>query len=447
MKRLYMHLTAALIVILATSCGKEFLDIKRNVNQVVPAKIYDYQAILDNSMVMNSTASFELSIVGSDEYVLSDQAWAAINMAYYTHVKNGYVWMDNVYEGKDVTDWNWGYQRILYANMALDVDKITPDALNLKEWKNVKGQAYFHRAFTFYQLAQTFCKPYNASTVDQDRGLPLRTDYDVSVNYPRGTLKEVYDLILGDLNNSLELLPDFQINNGRPSKIASYALLARIYREMERWDEALACTEKVLALENELLDYNDYTDKNKYTFDGLNNGLDNKEIIFNCKTSSGFISANGRLPDSWKEDVYSEQGDLRRTVFFKDNDLFFGSYSTVSYFTGLAVDEVLLIRAECYARENNVSKAQDDLNYLRKNRFKKENYHKLTAGTKEELLVLIDLERKRQLYMRGVRWSDIRHQNLKDGKGIRIVRTLNGTKYVLEPNDRKWVWPLPDREN
>lgn len=31
------------------SCGKEFLDIKRNVDQDVPSTIQDYQAILDQT--------------------------------------------------------------------------------------------------------------------------------------------------------------------------------------------------------------------------------------------------------------------------------------------------------------------------------------------------------------------------------------------------------------
>lgn len=428
------------------SCGKEFLDYKRDSNQVIPSKISDYQALLDNSFVMNSTASFELSIIGSDEYVLSDKAWEAISPEYYSHVKNGYIWADNVYEGKDVADWNWGYQRILYANMALDVEKIKPNDHDLAEWNNVRGQALFHRAFTFYQLAQTFCGAYDAPTVETSEGLPLRTNYDVSVGYGRGTLKEVYELILKDLNKSIDLLPDMQVNNYRPSKTAVYALLARVYRDMELWDEAFQCSEKVLSVRNGLLDYNDFRNNTAYTFEGLNKGLNNREIIFYCHTGSGYIITNGMLHDRWLKDVFTEKNDLRKELYFKEDNRYFGSYASINYFTGLAVDEILLIRAECNVRKGDFSNALNDLNHLRRHRFLKGSYEDIKDAVKEALLVLIDLERKRELYMRGIRWSDLRHQNLREGEGITLERHLNGRIYLLEPHDPAWVWPLPEVE-
>ncbi|RKE52302.1 RagB/SusD family nutrient uptake outer membrane protein [Sphingobacterium detergens] len=445
-KKLLLKIVLLLSLIL-NGCGKEFLEKKRNANQVVPSKVADYQAILDNRTNINNNYSAQLMIIGTDEYILTDEAWNAIGST-YSYLKNGYIWADNVYEANDVNDWNKGYQLILYANMALDVEKVKPtNTEEIKEWNNVKGQALFHRAFAFYQLAQTFCAPYDLMTADKKQGIPLRTNYDVSVKPERGTLKQVYDMILQDLNKSVDLLPDLQPNNYRPSKIAAYALLARIYREIDQWNEALACAEKVLQVKNQLLDYNDFRNVNRYTFGGLKNGLDNKEIIFYCFSSSGYLRLIAKLPENWHDEVFGEDGDLRPSLFFKDNGLYFGSYAGGEYFTGLAIDEVLLIRAECYVRMNEIPKAVQDLNNLRKNRFTKESYRSISDQTKESLLASVLLERKRELYMRGNRWSDLRQLNLDDPKNrVTLERKINGTEYRLEPNGPKWIWPFPDVE-
>ncbi|TJZ60520.1 RagB/SusD family nutrient uptake outer membrane protein [Sphingobacterium olei] len=327
MNTIKRYFKTLLLLFSLTGCGKEFLDIKRNSNQVVPKNISDYQALLDYNPVMNNAGSFELVCLGTDEYTLPGKTWETASPVYYTHVKNGYIWADDVYEGKEVNDWNWAYQRIMYANLALDVDKleVSPDQENNRN--NVRGQAMFHRAFTFYQLVQAFCKPFNPGSAETDPGIPLRLDYDVSVTVDRGTLKEVYAQILQDLTTAVDLLPDFQENNYRPSRLATYALLARVYREMDRWDEALASVQYVLERKLDLLNFNDFDDAGLYSFENMNRGLLNPEILFYCHTSAGYIQSNGVVTEEFIN-KYKDH-DLRKYLFFKDDKKFYGSYEDI----------------------------------------------------------------------------------------------------------------------
>src|SRR5690606_18692053 len=108
-------------VLLLVSCGQEFLDIRREAHQVVPSTISDYQAILDVNSIMNGTPAVELGIIGADEFYVGE----ADLMAVPAYQRNGYTWANDVYEGEELKDWNYAYQRILYANMALEARNIS----------------------------------------------------------------------------------------------------------------------------------------------------------------------------------------------------------------------------------------------------------------------------------------------------------------------------------
>ncbi|MEJ7692171.1 hypothetical protein [Daejeonella sp.] len=59
------------------------------------------------------------------------------------------------------------------------------------------------------------------------------------------------------------------------------------------------------------------------------------------------------------------------------------------FFGGLAVDELYLIKAECYARKGSTSAALQALNTLLEKRWKKGTFQSLTAQTADEALALI----------------------------------------------------------
>lgn len=428
-------------------CGGEFLDVKRDKSDVVPASIADFQAILDDAQrTMNSGSSHELSIIGAGEFYVSDETWNASP----PYQRNAYIWAkEQVYEREQVPDWDYAYRRILYANTALEgIERIDPVPDQQDAWNNVKGSALFFRAFSCYQLAQLFCKPYDPQTAPDDLGIPLRLEADITLETPRATLEDTYQQVIRDLTEATELLPVTPLVKQRPSRPAACALLARTFLQMQDYDQALLYADRCLQLVDGLIDFNTVDlDRDTYaTFDFL---IDtNPEVLFMSYMGSILIAYYGRFnADTVLLDSYGED-DLRRQAYFRayNNTIIFkGSYSgTGAFFSGMATDEVLLIRAECYARQGQVRLALADLNELLRHRYKKETFTPVTAADSSEALALILQERKKELVLRGTRWEDLRRLNQDERFAETLVREINGQRHELLPNDPRYVWPIPD---
>ena len=437
-------------VLLLFSCGREFLDIRRDSNQVVPSTIHDYQSILDNNSVMNIT-SFGLVSLGADEHSADDATLAALT-GNNRWQQNGYTWAQDVYEGQEVSDWNMAYERILYANLALDVEKITPLTNKEKIAKDlVRGQALFHRAWNFYQLAQAFCKPYEIETANTDMGIPLRIDYDVSIYTDRATVKRVYDQILTDLYTAELLLPINPIHKFQPSKVAVQALLARVLLHIGNYNQALQYASSALRLSDGLLDFDGLDTGLNYSFENYPYGSDNPEVIFHCHNNSVTLLVNSRLnvaPDLYE--LYDNH-DLRRPLYFSRNDggriSFKGSYrGSGTYFTGLAVDELHLIQAECFAYLNELESSASALNELLMHRYMRDHFVPVVFEDQATAMTTIMQERRKELYLRGIRWDDLRRWNIKEQAATTLVRYVSGQRYELPPNDLRLVWPFPDNE-
>jgi len=435
-------------VIVFVSCGKEFLAVKQNKNQVVPNKIADFQGILDNWRELNVSSSHELSIIGADEYYISDNHWDGLRDLYQ---KNGYIWADDVYAGQDVDDWNAAYHRILLANLALEgLARISPLPDQRTAWEQAKGSALFFRAWNHYQLAQLFCKPYDSRTAGADLGIPLRLEADVSVKMGRSTLENTYHHIIQDLGAAADLLVVTPLNKLQPAKPAAYALLARVYLMMGDYSNARQSADRCLALENELLDFNQLDLSLNYLFPTVDYGESNPEILFFCFMDNITITNSSRYrADTLLLKLY-KSGDLRRQAYFRDvsdRKVFKGSYrGGVAFFTGLATDEVYLTRAECAVREGDLETAYKDLNFLLSKRFDSDTFRPIAGLNRDELLEFVIKERRKELVLRGIRWEDLRRLNKEVAFQTTLIREVNGQRYELTPESARWVWPIPDNE-
>ncbi len=102
---------------LITGCTKTFLDKKPDQTLVVPHTVQDFQALLDNSNVMNTNLP-ALGEVSSDNYYVTDAGFASVSVPMFA---NSYTWNKDIYEGSpDVIDWNYAYQQIFYSNIVLE---------------------------------------------------------------------------------------------------------------------------------------------------------------------------------------------------------------------------------------------------------------------------------------------------------------------------------------
>lgn len=438
MKNLKIYLIA-LISIFLLSCEKDFLEKKPDKALLIPKTLKDFQTLLDHESVMNLVPA--LGVISGDEYYLTD----ALHTSLSGMERNAYLWNKELYDaGSQLNDWNTPYQQAFYANVVLDGLTVTGrDGESPLQWDVMKGSALFYRAHAFYQLAQLFAAPYSGNAATE-KGIPLRLLADVTLKTPRASVKATYDQILADLEAAVLLLPEKADYKTRPSKVAGYALLARVYLSMKEYDKALLNAETALSKYSTLMDYNTLNMALTKPIPGTND-----EIVFYSSVMS-YTYATRAIVTVGDYNTY-HSNDLRKTAFFVKNASgdwnFRGTYTgNLMFFGGLAVDELYLIKAECLARKGSTPAALLSLNTLLEKRWKKGTFQPLTAATADNALVLILAERKKELLFRGTRWTDLRRLNSESTFAVSLSRTINNQQAVLAANDKKYVLPIPDVE-
>jgi starch-binding outer membrane protein, SusD/RagB family len=451
MKIAYICIAAFLWIVSLPSCRKTFLAAKPDNALVVPATVEDLQALLDNDAYMNGSSAQSqggpspgLLIAGTDDYFLPDAVYNTLGL----YSKNVYVWdKDDPYGGlSPIVDWAAPYRVVFYANLALEqLAQISRGGAATADWDNVKGSALFFRAHSFFQLAQVFAAPYDKATAASQQGIPLRLSADINEKISRASLQQTYQRIVADLEEAVPLLPVNPKYKTRPSKPAAYALLARTCLTMHNYQKAGLYADSCLRLYNTLLNYNTLNAASNNPFPGRN-----AEVIFHCLLQSNpnqfYTPSNARV-DTVLYGSYTAN-DLRRSLFFRLRETgrysFKGSYDgSSSLFTGIAADEVYLIRAECLARAGNSTEALDYLNTLLATRWKTGTFIPFTAAGAEEALEIILRERRKELLMRGLRWTDLRRLNTDNRFALTLSRVVNGQAISLPPGDNRYTWPIP----
>lgn len=430
-------------------CNKEFLEQKPSTDIVSPNTLEDYQLLLDYFRINSTSALPHLS---SDEYEIPEEVdWLALSPI----ERNTYVWAADIYEGQgDVEDWNYPYESIFYANSALDgLAKIERTVSNQSLYDHIRGQAFFIRAFAFFDLAKSFAPVYDPSTAATDLGIPLKVTANVDEIQPRATVAQTYEQIREDIRSAAQLLtPEVTDNRNRANRPAAYALGARVCLSMGDYEMAEKFADSCLMLYDILLDYNTISESAATPFTRLNPesmviGSIGKNYLTVLYDTPASISITRELYDLYTDD------DLRKTIFFQ-TDLATGliktkrNYSGPSLlpYAGLATDEVYLIKAECAARSGDVGVVKELLDRLALHRYRTGSYAPLQLSDQDEALNAVLLERRKQLVWRaGLRWDDIRRLN-RDGAGIVLSRKIGEQAYTIVPNSPRYVFPIPETE-
>ncbi len=429
----------ALFLMLCSGC-KKFLEVKPDKKLVPPSTFSDLEAILNGDFIMNSAYPVGGEL-GCDNFYLTQADWNSL-----TDIpsKQFYIW-DGAYPNE--RDWKNGYDQVFNANVVLDnIEKIRKTSENEARWGQVKGTALFFRSHSYYYLAQIFSEQYDSLLANNRLGIPLKLIADINTPTVRSTLKVTYQQIFNDLVEAAKLLPPIRTYKTQPCKAACFAQLARVLLAMGNYHRAFLYADSCLQVTNTLIDYNTINAGSALPF-----SIFNSEVIFHCTLQTGNSLAPARckgdtlLYKSYKPD------DLRRVIFFRQNTngsyAFKGSYSGAnnsSLFGGIATDEVYLIRAECNARIGNLNAALADLNTLMQKRWKNGLFAPFTATSPGEALLLILNERRKELCFRAdLRWFDLRRLNRQPGFETTLTRTIGNQVYTLPPNDKRYVFLIP----
>jgi len=439
-------------LIIFASCKKSFLDAKPSSGILTPKTLNELQGLLENADVLNKSTP-SLSQMASDDYVFTSyESWQS---AYTATERNSYIWAKDIYEGaSQVQDWSSGYQGIFYCNNVLAVlPHIVQTPSNIQQYNTIKGWANFMRAFLLYDLVRNFSPAYDPATADKDLGIPVPLEARVDQIVPRSSLKDTYTQILHDLRSAVPALSvALPLNNNRPSRAAAYALFSRILLSMREYAQAELYADSALAITKTLIDYNGVSTTSATPF-----AINNAETIF----STGSIlnqyqitypaSVNTQVTMNPELLALYDKNDLRLSAFFRLNTATGNLYVRRGYFfqttcfTGLATDELYLIKSECLARRNELTASLSWLNDLLRKRFSPTSFREVSGLNQQAALQRILEERRKELVWRTLRWTDLKRLN-KEGANITLTRVLNGVTYTLTPNDPKYVFPIPDDE-
>jgi hypothetical protein len=340
--------------------------------------------------------------------------------------------------------WNQLYKIINNSNIILaNVDNVSGDATA----KNIlKGQTLALRAHIYLTIASFYQFSYLKDSLAKTAPIYTTPTTDTTRGNPKASLKDIYTLIISDLLEARGLLSGYQ-------RTAKYkintdvvnGLLARAYLNTGRWVAAAEAADA--ALKNyQFMPPADYSKG----FNDVNNSewiWGHPEIPSQSDGSYSFhfldVSSSSAYYYSFMADPFFgdlfEAGDIRKTLFSWDGNpgreghLQYKKFRFRADQTGDLVlmrsAETWLIKAEGYARDNNITDGAAALNALRNARGA--TPFNAVGATKDQLVDAILIERRKELWGEGFALADIIRNQLPvvrkayvDGAGNDIQVTI-----------------------
>jgi hypothetical protein len=312
--------------------------------------------------------------------------------------------------------------------------------------RSLKAEALLGRSMEYFYLMNEYCQPYDASTAAQNPGVPYVTSNDVSQTaVPRGTLAEIYQHVIDDLNAAIPNLPlDNSLNRFRGSVAGGYSMLARVYFYARNYAAAKTNAELALAKTNAvMIDYNG-------TLPATNFTSIHPDVIYG-RYMVPQISASLDFMRTFATN------DRRVKMLYRSTDSYkFTTRGATSFYpalvtpvlgstnSGTSVQEMKLIAAEGAARANDLPTALQYLDDVRKNRFITASYVKYSSTVQEDVLQEILTERRHELAFNGLRWFDMRRLDKENRMGtVTRLNATGGVVATLAPHSNKYTLQIP----
>jgi len=460
MTKVRSHILLLALLLSLCSCEDYLNTIPRG--KTVPSTVEELEWLLRDMQRM-AYGTVNTNFMGDEIYVN--------DLVYRTHnftrpFLKGYGGYRTLYSANE-NDWDWSrlYQQIWTTNYVLEkIDDAPLDGKTELERKNIRGEALAARATAYFLLVNVYAKQYDPLSASTDLSVPIVTATNLDQETPRATVEDVYNFIEGDLEEAETLLfeqvpPPVSYHF---SKAGIYGLRARIALFKSAWVEALDYAIKAYDLKNNLWDYNDYQADYENYISGLDNITfpdvrdrlrgaepDNEEIVLLRK--NGWVFSNRYIPDwvNYFDDDFASlfAPDDLRLRFFAELDSESGRYAylmTTSALQGIGVPELMLTMAEVHARQQNLEEAMALINQLRINRIDTLTYAPLTAGTPDEALEIVLLERRKEMMFTGLRWYDIRRLIATGDFTQAIERTVDGIEVYITADVENYILELPE---
>lgn len=334
--------------------------------------------------------------------------------------------------------WTAMYNTIARANNIINnADKVNASQAD-KDLQ--KGQALFVRALAYFDLVCVFAKPYNQGNGAQ-AGVPIVLESNVN-HYPaRNTVEEVYQRIITDLNDAVNLLAvTTSSTKVTASKYAAKALLSRVYLYKGDLTASINAATDVINAGYQITSAADLEDF--YATPGAGADIFTVKFLITDNLSSNNLG-NFYLKPGYGDarispelvNVFDQDKDARFIHFLSpfngspaewQNNKYFGQDGVFGMTSPkvLRIEEVYLNRAEAYAKDEQYALALADLNAIRVQR----GLDPVNVDDDQVLDEILE-ERRRELMFEGHRFFDL----MRNEKNV-VRNYCNQPTQVNSPN-------------
>lgn len=442
----------------------------------------------DNRVELNNTdkaAQLLTNAYSNAAYTFTE--WMSDNVSYtfgttkLPEHDQAYTWSEFTGIDQDTPSqyWTSTYDAIAHSNEVLAViDDMAGDRAHKQA---VKGEALLTRAYGHFMLVNLFAKHYDPATANNDPGIPyvLEPETVFIKKYTRKSVDDVYDRIEDDLLEGLKLVDEsFYANSGKYhfTRNAALAFASRFYLFKGDLDECVEYSNELLgsdpsiyvknipALLQERINTEDYIrlyhspndDSNLLLIRQISNfHLPNlghwptRPLYSQLFETNPYGLVDERQDPAW---VAGENG-LAATKYeflFERSSLTSNVGFNYTIFLAFRGEEVVLNRAECFIRENNLTAGLSDLLLLAQRRYRDippvttaqltqalRGYYGSNNDQVNAFRYLME-ERQKEFMHEGMRWFDIKRFDVP----VTHITQEGGT-ITLQAEDNRKVLQIP----
>lgn len=424
-----------------TGCNK-FLDVKPK-GKLIPTEVADYNHLLDNEDIvrypfLNNNSGSMLGFMTDNLYLSEGLGKVAYKANNSPNLDNYYAYIFRApFKNPNTPDyfWEWGtYRAMKYFNNVIDGVSSIRNADNAADADPVLAQALVNRAWAYFNTTLVFGPVYKPGGDNSTRTIPYLTTGDVGAKMPDlSTQEDVFKKVKADLHAALPAIPEVVNYPSRPNRMTAQAMLAYYHLFTQQYDSVvyyanLAWTAAAAkGVDKVLYDFNTLSLADPAnpqislikSPDSKINLPSSREMLFFRNTDNNA----GRTSNSYPSDEFIALFDQAKDLRFKYYFLLLPGYKTTYNGTvyddgprlqylrgattsslirfqmtsGFSFPELLLMRAEGYARTNKLGEAMADINLLRKYRMVTGTPDLVQPATKDEVIRLVLDERRREL--------------------------------------------------
>ena len=241
------YFTFGLLMIVAASCGQDWLDVEPSTSVETEGSI---QSLTQVEFTLNGIYSMMRS---SDAYsgriiYYGDVTGDDMQAVSSSKRTGNYYTFSYTRDNGPSSHWSYLYQIIQNTNSILGtIDELELADEDEDERAHLKGEALALRGLALFDLTRIFGYPYQKDN-GASLGVPIvKSHLAIDAKPARNTVKECYDAIILDLEESVKLLDD-DFAKGRMSKVAAMSLLSRVYLYKGDNQKALDMAEDAIEL-------------------------------------------------------------------------------------------------------------------------------------------------------------------------------------------------------